>query len=108
MTTPILQKNLRVKQGKAECLACCLALSKHSFPPGSALGASITFALKLGTGPEALVLSKLKIERLHVVSCCKGNTKSSEDLSDDDRKGVFPSLDFLLRNDSSLISKFPL
>lgn len=49
----------------------------------SALWASVIFAIKLETSPKALVLSRLKIERLSMVSCYKANkiTRSSEDLS---------------------------
>lgn len=75
---PILQNNLTIKHGKAESLACCLALSKHNFPPDSALRASVVFALKLWTGPEALVLSKFKIERLHMVSCYKATIRAEK------------------------------
>lgn len=94
---PAAQRNWATKQGKAECLAGGLALRTPNFPREVAqfcglsvifAGLSVIFAVKLETGPEALVLSTLKIERLCTVSCYVANmiTESSEALSHADRK----------------------
>lgn len=87
------------EQEKAECLPRTLPGTKETQLPSrsfSALWASIIFALNLKTGPKALVLSRFKIERLYMVSCYKANKiiKSSDDLSDYDKKWVFPIPDF--------------